>query len=212
MQDQACERSGGRVFFASSRDPGHPPENAIDGRDGTYWISTGLYPQEIILQVSRPTIVASVKLTTTRVRAVTVEVSSEERPLNFRTLAEEELEDTGVDRLQVREMACPSAESAQPVEWVKLTIASGWSDFCSVHKLQVHGEVTAVSRQSTKGGLIQRRATQTNVEIGPAKEFLSQVSGYTELEVQIPLKQDDLLGTGLEPLAPRKQDSVHTWD
>mmetsp|Transcript_64003 Transcript_64003/g.187804 ORF Transcript_64003/g.187804 Transcript_64003/m.187804 type:complete len:224 (+) Transcript_64003:152-823(+) len=222
MQDQACERSGGKVFFATSHDPHHPAENAIDGRDGTYWISTGLYPQEIILQV-KPTSVASFKLVSTSVRGMTIEGSSEERSLNFKTFWEDEMEDSGVDRLQVRDMKV-TTENFQPIEWVKLTINSGWSDFCTVHQLQVNGDIVEVSRQGKKKGMFERRATHSDLGLAGgsptssgaflADKFQSQGSAtsnaYTELEVQIPMKKDALI-TGGEPLAPRKPDTEHQW-
>mmetsp|Transcript_143 Transcript_143/g.358 ORF Transcript_143/g.358 Transcript_143/m.358 type:complete len:228 (+) Transcript_143:70-753(+) len=223
MPDTASEKAGGKVFFISSLDPAHPGENIIDGRDGTYWISTGLFPQEIILRLGQPTLVVSLQLRATGVRAVTVEGSSEERPLNFKALAEAELADAG-DRLQVKELRCDgNADSAQPSEWIRLVFASGWGDFCSVHKIAVEGEASeVVQRRST---LAVRRATldvsaaavlaspeDAAGATGAAGPAQSEKSGLKDLEVRIPEKgAEKELTDHPEPNAPREPDNVSVW-
>lgn len=48
MRDYAREDAGAGVVMASCVDERFPPENMLDGKDGTYWITTGMYPQVIL--------------------------------------------------------------------------------------------------------------------------------------------------------------------
>jgi len=142
MPDLACSKAGGRVFMVSSLDPDHPAEGAIDSDDHTYWISTGLYPQEMLLELGRRGTVSSVRVVSTHVRRVRIEGCWEEQPLSFAVLAEQDIEDTG-GRLQLRELRC-GAPSEGPLSYVRVVVVSGWLDFCSLHKIEVEGEVADV--------------------------------------------------------------------
>lgn len=128
--------------MVSSLDPDHPAEGAIDSDDHTYWISTGLYPQEMLLELGRRGTVSSVRVVSTHVRRVRIEGCWEEQPLSFAVLAEQDIEDTG-GRLQLRELRC-GAPSEGPLSYVRVVVVSGWLDFCSLHKIEVEGEVADV--------------------------------------------------------------------
>eukprot|EP00933_Yihiella_yeosuensis_P027579 TRINITY_DN21485_c0_g3_i1.p1 TRINITY_DN21485_c0_g3~~TRINITY_DN21485_c0_g3_i1.p1 ORF type:complete len:135 (-),score=35.19 TRINITY_DN21485_c0_g3_i1:92-496(-) len=133
MADLVSKKVGGKVLMVSSLDEGHPADNIIDGSDASYWISTGLYPQEILLQLAQPAPVSSVKIQTTNVKSVRIESCAEDKPVNFTTLAEGDLDESH-GRLQQKELPCHAGE---PAAYVKVMILSGWHDFCSVHRVIV---------------------------------------------------------------------------
>mmetsp|Transcript_27830 Transcript_27830/g.88450 ORF Transcript_27830/g.88450 Transcript_27830/m.88450 type:complete len:199 (-) Transcript_27830:140-736(-) len=192
MPDLASEKAGGCVVMVSSLDSAHPGENVIDGNNGTYWISTGLFPQEVLLQLGQPTKVASVRLSSTRVRGVRFEACPDDTPMNFKVLAEAEVEDSP-GALQMRELRC--GEQEQPTEFVRLLILSGWDDFCSVHSIQVDG----VAMEPPA-----RRHKLHKTTTGLKKPGHDRTK---ELEVTIPeqMQKDN------EPDAPRKHDSASAW-
>jgi len=134
VADVASRESGGRVFMVSSLDDAHPADNVIDGNEQTYWLSTGLYPQEIILELGRPSRVAGVQLSATNVRTVRVEGCSEQPAVSFEPLATGELE-ACAGLLQRQELRC--IEQALPTLVLRARILSGWHDFCSVHRIVV---------------------------------------------------------------------------
>ena len=70
MPDLVSKKVGGKVLMVSSLDENHPGDNMIDGREESYWISTGLYPQEILLQLSQRAQVSNVKVCATNVRGI----------------------------------------------------------------------------------------------------------------------------------------------
>mmetsp|Transcript_7933 Transcript_7933/g.17592 ORF Transcript_7933/g.17592 Transcript_7933/m.17592 type:complete len:125 (+) Transcript_7933:113-487(+) len=120
-----------KVVMVSSLDETHPADNIMDGRDQTFWMSTGLYPQEILLQLPEPTRLSSIQLSTTNVKTVRVEGCSEDEPVNFKTLADGDL-DAKDGRLQIKDIPLGDAPD---LRFVKVQILSGWHDFCSVHKI-----------------------------------------------------------------------------
>jgi len=196
--------------MVSSLDPAHPGENVIDDDHGTYWLSTGLYPQEILLWLAAPTKVDSVRVASTRVRRVRFEACPEEDPVTFGKLAEGEFDDIQGSGLQVRELHCNSQDV--PTQFVRLLILSGWADFCSIHQIQVEG--TAVENPSPSK---RRDPRMPSVRL-PARSISGQsrrkscdLSGNTNpLEVVIP-ESKMLAKDGHEPDAPRKPDGVSAW-
>jgi len=193
-------KNGAQVFMVSSMDPAHPGENVIDDDHGTYWLSTGLYPQEILLWLAAPTEVASVRVASTRVRRVRFEACPEEDPVMFGKLAEGEFEDMQGSGLQVRELRCSSQDG--PTKFVRLLILSGWADFCSIHQIQVEG--TAVEAPVP---LQRRDARKVSVRM---PSFRSTPGNVKSLEVDIP-ESKLLARDGHEPDAPRKPDGACPW-
>merc|ERR1719401_2744853 len=119
--------------MVSSLDEDHPGENIIDGSQHSYWISTGCYPQEILLQLGRQSQVSTVRLATTNVKNVRVEGCSEDNPVNFHVLAEGDLEERQ-GSLQLKDFKVHDSNAAT---YIKVLILSGWHDFCSVHQVMV---------------------------------------------------------------------------
>lgn len=161
MLELASERAGGRVVMVSSLDPAHPGESAIDGNDESYWISTGLYPQELLLELGQSAAVASVWVTSTHVRKLRIEGCQEESPVNFTTLSEEELDDTH-GRLQLRELGC--IDNQQPIRFVRVLVMSGWCDFCSFHRIQVMGKAVAPRAEPGQGSPLARDGQSSGSE------------------------------------------------
>ena len=53
------------VKCATSFDERFDPNNVLDPKPNTYWISTGLYPQEIMIEFKQPKGLSEVKFQTT---------------------------------------------------------------------------------------------------------------------------------------------------
>ncbi|CAE8610152.1 unnamed protein product, partial [Polarella glacialis] len=137
--DHLSSATGGRVLMASSVDGDHPPDNVIDGDEATYWISTGLYPQEILFELGKPATVSGIWLSTTNVRMVRIEGCVEESAVTFETLASGEMAaPSEAGRLQLQELRVDAGrEQSRPTRFVKAVILSGWDDFCTVHRIVV---------------------------------------------------------------------------
>lgn len=49
MIDMPLAQSGCYVSMATSNDEDYPASNVIDGNEQTFWMTTGLFPQTLIL-------------------------------------------------------------------------------------------------------------------------------------------------------------------
>lgn len=178
MLDAAAKTAGGRVIMVSSLDEDHSGDNVIDGDDRSYWISTGLFPQEILVQLCSPCWVSSFKLSTTHVRSLRLEGCHEEVPINFHLIAESDLVDAH-GSIQVKEIVCNDQD--QPIVFIRLYILAGWHDFCSVHRLQVKGTQAPRSASppvyddpgspgvsSTSSRMVRRATSGLHVDIPPS--------------------------------------------
>lgn len=145
--------------MVSSLDPDKPAEHAIDGQDGTFWLSTGLYPQDLIAELAQPGTLAMVRLVSAHVKRLRIEGCPQGPPRDFTVLAERDLEETS-GCLQVQEIPCclPSGGSGSSsargprggaraqllrLQYVRLVVESGWRDFCAVHRLEARCSVRA---------------------------------------------------------------------
>jgi heat shock protein beta-11 len=213
MLDAASLKSGGKVLMVSSLDEEHPGENVLDGNDQTYWISTGLYPQEILVQLCSPAIVTSLMIASTHVRQLRIEGCHEDMPINFQLLADGDLVDKNGD-IQVKELPC---HEDKPLRYIRMMILSGWHDFCSVHRLQVkaHGARRNSEMPHRSDSFMEGRrpskARNLNVQI-PPHELLHPDEPDAPRSSREPWAQNETNGFRNDPLSPRpaggKQDKL----
>ena len=50
MTDMASPGAGASVVMATCSDERHPPHNALDEDERSFWVTTGLFPQEIVVK------------------------------------------------------------------------------------------------------------------------------------------------------------------
>merc|ERR1711998_186610 len=77
----------GQVSVASSYDERFPPSNMIDGDPSSFWASTGLYPQEFVVELDKAYDISSVKLIACNVKSVSLEKCDTDDPSQFAALA-----------------------------------------------------------------------------------------------------------------------------
>ncbi|ORX71684.1 hypothetical protein BCR32DRAFT_297303 [Anaeromyces robustus] len=122
-----------KVLMATSLDSRHGIENIVDGRINTFWISTGLFPQEIIIALSASVLLKTVTLTTMKVSHVILE-SSNTNIKEFHTINSQEIQD---GTIQTTSFTIPPNTKAK---YLKFIFKKGYSDFITVHKLNVTGD------------------------------------------------------------------------
>uniref|UniRef100_A0A7S1ACC5 F5/8 type C domain-containing protein n=1 Tax=Noctiluca scintillans TaxID=2966 RepID=A0A7S1ACC5_NOCSC len=201
-----------RVLMASSLDEQHPEERMIEHGDRSFWISTGLFPQEIMLELRSPSRVSTVKLSSTHIKAFQVEGCPDHSPINFTVLCRGELKDMR-GQLQFQELKCPDNENTN---FIKLVILSGWCDFCTVHRIEVDGEM--VDEVSPVGALDSHGVSEfapSAVEgqgaggTGPLRGMnrARTLSGAADLRIP-----RSVLPNSDEPLAPRQRADSSPWE
>merc|ERR1719330_1861895 len=88
-------------------------------------------------------------------------------------------------------MRCGGQEG--PTEYLRLLILSGWDDFCSVHRIQVEGVVTAPSPT------VKRKLTRQGTGL--------KRDAHLEVSIPEPAQKESN-----EPDAPRKPDHTSPWN
>ncbi|XP_062920029.1 intraflagellar transport protein 25 homolog isoform X1 [Mobula hypostoma] len=103
--------AGTELVLATSGDEKHPPENIIDGNTETFWITTGMFPQEFIIRFPEVVQINCVKI----------------HCYNELEHAEEQL--------QLEEFALDGTRATH----LRFVIKSAFDHFVSVHKVTVEG-------------------------------------------------------------------------
>mmetsp|Transcript_18679 Transcript_18679/g.30477 ORF Transcript_18679/g.30477 Transcript_18679/m.30477 type:complete len:144 (+) Transcript_18679:40-471(+) len=127
--------NGATVFGPTSFDPAHEPENVILRGQEKFWITTGLFPQELIIKLTTRSDVERVKIVCTNVKKVKIQLSNDRSsPNSWEDFGELDLSHTD-GRLQME-----SCSGHSQATFVKVQICEGWDDFCTVHRIEVVGD------------------------------------------------------------------------
>ena len=82
-------RVGGcEVISATSWDPRHPMAAIVDGDAKTYWVSTGLFPQEVVLRLPGKASLTRLRIVGTSMRHIKVERSDGAGPTGWQPYLE----------------------------------------------------------------------------------------------------------------------------
>ncbi|XP_046872987.1 intraflagellar transport protein 25 homolog [Hypomesus transpacificus] len=134
MIDPSLSSLGAHVVLAASSDERHPPENIIDGNTETFWMSTGMFPQEFIIRFAQSTKMSLVTMHCFNVKNLRIEKSMSEDATNFEFVAEKEFEHIE-GSLQTNDIPL-SGTSATHLRFI---VTSGYDHFVSVHRVSVEG-------------------------------------------------------------------------
>jgi len=120
--------------MASCVDERFPPENMLDGKDSTFWMTTGMFPQEFVLAMGKPIRVSKVTTLSLNVKKLAVEKCETDNPSSFEKVFEVELANRG-DRLQTE-----VHQVNIKARYLKFTLLSGHGEFATVNRVSVVGE------------------------------------------------------------------------
>uniref|UniRef100_A0A4W5P8E6 Heat shock protein, alpha-crystallin-related, b11 n=1 Tax=Hucho hucho TaxID=62062 RepID=A0A4W5P8E6_9TELE len=88
MVDPALSSLGAQIVLAASSDENHPPENIIDGSTETFWMSTGMFPQEFIIRLAESMKIALVTMHCYNVKTLKIEKSISDDATDFEAISE----------------------------------------------------------------------------------------------------------------------------
>ncbi|XP_069043148.1 intraflagellar transport protein 25 homolog isoform X2 [Lepisosteus oculatus] len=133
MIDAALSSSGAQVVLATSSDENYPPENIIDGTE-TFWISTGMFPQEFIIRFSGTQKIRLVTIQSYNVKNLKIQKSTFSDATDFEGIIDKEFEHTE-GQLQSNDFALNGTRATH----LRFIITSGFDHFVSVHRVMVEG-------------------------------------------------------------------------
>ncbi|XP_045890463.1 intraflagellar transport protein 25 homolog isoform X2 [Micropterus dolomieu] len=132
MIDSALSSLGATVVVATSSDENHPPENITDGNTKTFWMSTGMFPQEFIIRFAEPSKISTVTVDSYNVKHLKIEKNTSPNTSQFEFVTEKEFEHTE-GHLQSNAFLL-NGSSANHLRFI---ISSGYDHFVSVHRISV---------------------------------------------------------------------------
>eukprot|EP00045_Choanoeca_perplexa_P000556 m.14949 g.14949 ORF g.14949 m.14949 type:complete len:139 (-) comp10384_c0_seq1:138-554(-) len=134
MPNVCLEVDGAQVVLATSSDNAHPPEAVIDGDESTFWVTTGMYPQELIITFPTPMRITSLETRSAAVKHMSVHKSSKASPTGWEDLSSAELEPAeGHMQIETHKMT-PTI-----VRHLRIMIKSGHHPFCAVYNVRADG-------------------------------------------------------------------------
>lgn len=127
------------LCIATSCDDRHPPESAIDGKADTFWSTTGLFPQELVVTLKEPAKVSSISTVTLGVRRLQVLGSESTVDGEYSELVPE----VDVEQADGGRQEEVYTVDGSPVRHVKLVLLAGWHHFAKVYNVSVKGQVAS---------------------------------------------------------------------
>ncbi|KAL5967114.1 hypothetical protein TSMEX_005178 [Taenia solium] len=119
----------GRVISATSNDERFPAKNVLNIKDNNFWLTTGIFPQCLIISLDSKMVLNSLKLVSACVRSFVVETASDDTT-NYQTTVEMNV-DIGENQVQITK--CPL--NGALCKRIKLTILSAYDHFVAVYKV-----------------------------------------------------------------------------
>ncbi|XP_069034614.1 intraflagellar transport protein 25 homolog [Embiotoca jacksoni] len=132
MIDSSLSSLGAKVVLSASSDENHPPENIIDGNTETFWMSTGMFPQEFIIRFAEPAKIAAVTVDSYNVKHLKIEKNTSQNASQFESVTEKEFECTE-GHLQSNAISLNGSSATH----LRFIITSGYDHFVSVHRVSV---------------------------------------------------------------------------
>ncbi|CAH8553467.1 unnamed protein product [Heterobilharzia americana] len=118
------------ISFATSFDENNPPESVLEKRDSSFWITTGMFPQMLVVSLVQPTKISKIKIISSNINLLLVETSSHTEADGFELKSKMTLPYSD-GHLQITEVPINDIH----IRHVRLNIRSGFNHFVAVYKV-----------------------------------------------------------------------------
>ena len=119
------------VLFSSSFDEKFSPLNVLNSNNKQFLTSTGLYPQEIILNLDTEKIVNSINVVGYNIKKLVVESCENENSITS-TIRQAEMNEISFKDGKIQDFNVDFS-TKKPIKIIKFIILEGYDDFCSVN-------------------------------------------------------------------------------
>lgn len=128
------------VLLSTSFDERFPAANILDGTEKTFYLTSGMYPQEVLLGFGGNEVnVQKVQLICHGVKALRIERCTDRVPTTFEPIVDCELQQPAAG-LQREQFQINKATMGTGITYVKLVVLSSYETFASVHSLTFEGD------------------------------------------------------------------------
>eukprot|EP00049_Salpingoeca_infusionum_P018664 m.358232 g.358232 ORF g.358232 m.358232 type:complete len:145 (+) comp18078_c0_seq1:207-641(+) len=133
MPNVCLESEGCQVVVATSWDESHPPESIIDGKPNTFWTTTGMYPQEIVITFPVATRITAIETKTAAIKTLVIQKSANQAPVGWEEIASKDFEMSESQQLEQHKI------DPGIVRHLRLVVKDGFDTFAAVYSMNVDG-------------------------------------------------------------------------
>lgn len=132
------------VVLSTCTDERYPASNIVDGKPNTYFVTTGLYPHEVILGIKGGSSnISRIVLTSSGIKKLRLEKCTDVAPSKFETIVDCEVANRENSGRQVEQFQLNKATAGSSVTFLKVVIASGYEEFAGIYELSIEGDAPA---------------------------------------------------------------------
>jgi heat shock protein beta-11 len=117
------------IIFSTSYDDRYAPQNVLSN-DSSFWTSTGLFPQEIVIQLQAEKSINLITIESFGVKKISIETCENDSSVNFTKQAEKEIDNR--DSFQEVNL---QFSSNKVVKIIKVIVSEGFDNFCSIRNI-----------------------------------------------------------------------------
>ncbi|KAF8565491.1 hypothetical protein P879_06647 [Paragonimus westermani] len=130
MLDAISYMSDKFIKLSTSFDELHPPDNVLQDDKNSFWITTGLFPQLLVISFAEASKIGRVRILSSCIKNIWIEVSSQTEPEDFEVKSELILAySDGHQQITEVPMNEPN------MRHLRLNIRSGYDHFVAVYKV-----------------------------------------------------------------------------
>lgn len=122
------------LFYATSLDSEHPPTNIVDSDETTFWMTTGLFPQEAVLQFKKPAQITRITTVTGKVKNLIVYAATDKALTEWA-----EIDSTTLPGQPIKQQETHQLNYQRTSYGVKVVVNKGWGQFAAIYLVRVEG-------------------------------------------------------------------------
>jgi heat shock protein beta-11 len=122
------------LLSSTAFDIDHPPTNVNDNDETTFWMTTGLFPHEIVLQFRKPAQITRVMTITGKVRNMIVFAALDKDLTDWN-----QIDTTNLPEQPVKQQEIHQLNYQRPSYGIRLVISKGWGPFAAVYLIRIDG-------------------------------------------------------------------------
>jgi heat shock protein beta-11 len=131
------------IAYATSFDLNHPPTNVLDP-SRTFWVTTGLFPQEIVLQFKHPAQITRITTDTGKVKSMIAYAANNKELTDWN-----EIDATNLSAQPISQQETHQLTHMHPSYGVKIVFTVGWGPFAALYLVRIEGSTVNVEEQPT---------------------------------------------------------------
>ncbi|CAG9462086.1 unnamed protein product [Pedinophyceae sp. YPF-701] len=125
---------GAKVVGFTCCDIRHAPQNVLDGSDSTFWATTGMFPQEITIDLGQVSTLVKMQLSGMSIRKLAMDKCDQDTPQRFDRVFE-----VDIDQRPMKLSQHTHVLQNIRARFVRFVLLDGSEEFASLNRVQIFG-------------------------------------------------------------------------